>query len=111
MDAIKAEIAVKRKALEVPATDGARPTKYLRRGEVERLKEEQERKEREVEAQIRHRHFEELQREKERQERKKKEQGAREREEEQREQEREERQVALVPADMLRLVCRARKQT
>ncbi|KAI0636169.1 pre-mRNA splicing factor [Trametes polyzona] len=47
MDALKAEIAVKRKALEVPVPDGARPTKYIRRGELERLKEEQERKERE----------------------------------------------------------------
>ena len=48
MDALKAEIANKRKALEIPATDGARPTKYIRRGELERLKEEQERKEREA---------------------------------------------------------------
>ncbi|KAI0788065.1 pre-mRNA splicing factor [Fomes fomentarius] len=48
MDALKAEIAVKRKALEIPATEGARPTKYIRRGELDRLKEEQERKEREA---------------------------------------------------------------
>lgn len=48
MDALKAEIAVKRKALEIPATEGARPTKYIRRGELERLKEEQERKERDA---------------------------------------------------------------
>ena len=47
MDALKAEIAVKRKALEIPVADLARPTKYMRRGELERLKEEQERKERE----------------------------------------------------------------
>ncbi|KAI0350064.1 pre-mRNA splicing factor [Trametes cingulata] len=47
MDALKAEIAVKRKALEIPVPEGARPTKYMRRGELERLKEEQERKERE----------------------------------------------------------------
>ncbi|KAI0833745.1 pre-mRNA splicing factor [Trametes gibbosa] len=47
MDALKAEIAVKRKALELPASEGARPTKYMRRGELERLKEEQEKKERE----------------------------------------------------------------
>ncbi|TFY74520.1 hypothetical protein EWM64_g9493 [Hericium alpestre] len=44
MDALKAEIASKRKALD----DGtARPSKYVRRGELERLKEEHERKERE----------------------------------------------------------------
>ncbi len=48
MDALKAEIAVKRKALEIPTTEGARPTKYIRRGELERLKEEQERKERDA---------------------------------------------------------------
>lgn len=47
MDALKAEIAVKRKALAVPAAEGARPTKYMRRGDLERLKEEQEKKERE----------------------------------------------------------------
>ncbi|KAI0774965.1 pre-mRNA splicing factor [Trametes elegans] len=47
MDALKAEIAVKRKALDIPAPEGARPTKYMRRGELERLREEQERKERE----------------------------------------------------------------
>ncbi|KAI0648859.1 pre-mRNA splicing factor [Trametes meyenii] len=45
MDSLKAEIAVKRKALEIPATEGARPTKYMRRGELERLKEEQEKRE------------------------------------------------------------------
>ncbi|KAH9848410.1 pre-mRNA splicing factor [Lenzites betulinus] len=44
MDALKAEIAVKRKALE---PEGARPTKYMRRGELERLREEQENKEKE----------------------------------------------------------------
>ena len=42
-----AEIALKRKALDVPTPDGARPTKYMRRGEIERLKEEQERREKE----------------------------------------------------------------
>ncbi|EMD33295.1 hypothetical protein CERSUDRAFT_57173 [Gelatoporia subvermispora B] len=48
MDALKAEIALKRKAIqEDPVLNGARPTKYMRRGELERLKEEQERKERE----------------------------------------------------------------
>lgn len=41
MDALKAELALKRKALkDDPVT--ARPTKYMRRGDVERLKEEQE---------------------------------------------------------------------
>jgi pre-mRNA-splicing factor 18 len=44
MDALKAEIASKRKALESGAQ---RPNKYLRRGEVERMKEEEERKARE----------------------------------------------------------------
>lgn len=44
MDALKAEIAVKRKAL---AGDTERPSKYMRRGDVERLREELERKERE----------------------------------------------------------------
>ena len=44
MDALKAEIASKRKALEnVPP----RPTKYMRRGDIERMKEEEERKARE----------------------------------------------------------------
>ncbi|KAK0469972.1 Prp18 domain-containing protein [Desarmillaria tabescens] len=45
MDALKAEIASKRKALEGGSSE--RPTKYMRRGDLERLKEEQERKERE----------------------------------------------------------------
>lgn len=45
MDALKAEIATKRKTLqELPAE---RSTKYMRRGDIERLKEEQERKARE----------------------------------------------------------------
>ena len=44
MDALKAEIASKRKALEnVPP----RPTKYMRRGDIERMKEEEEQKARE----------------------------------------------------------------
>ncbi|GBE88452.1 pre-mRNA splicing factor [Sparassis latifolia] len=48
MDALKAEIATKRKALEQePTTNGPRPTKYMRRGELERLREENERKEKE----------------------------------------------------------------
>lgn len=52
MDALKAEIASKRKALEeVPA----RPNKYMRRGDLERLKEEEERKAREKQAEERER--------------------------------------------------------
>ncbi|KAF5342551.1 hypothetical protein D9611_001742 [Ephemerocybe angulata] len=46
MDALKAEIASKRKVLEDPVA-AARPTKYMKRGDLERLKEEQERKARE----------------------------------------------------------------
>lgn len=42
-----AEIALKRKAFDTPPADGDRPTKYMRRGELERLKEEEERRERE----------------------------------------------------------------
>lgn len=50
MDALKAEIVLKRKTFQdVPAGDG-RPTKYMRRGDLERLKEEQERKAREEDA-------------------------------------------------------------
>lgn len=44
MDALKAEIATKRKTLE---GDGPRPNKYMRRGDIEREREELERKERE----------------------------------------------------------------
>lgn len=44
MDALKAELASKRKAFDVPPAADARPTKYMRRGDIERLKEEQERK-------------------------------------------------------------------
>lgn len=40
MDALKAEIASKRKIVEESSL--ARPTKYMRRGELERLREEQE---------------------------------------------------------------------
>ncbi|TFK40070.1 Prp18 domain-containing protein [Crucibulum laeve] len=47
MDALKAEIASKRKALEEDPVLSARPTKYMRRGDIERLKEEQEQKARE----------------------------------------------------------------
>ena len=44
MDALKAEIATKRKALDQAP---ARQNKYMRRGDLERLKEEEERKARE----------------------------------------------------------------
>src|ERR1700710_1830446 len=45
MDALKAEIALKRKVVQ-SETD-IRPSKYMRRGELERLKEEEERQARE----------------------------------------------------------------
>ncbi|EAU83053.1 pre-mRNA splicing factor [Coprinopsis cinerea okayama7 len=44
MDALKAEIAAKRKVLEEDPILAQRPTKYMRRGDIERIKEEQERK-------------------------------------------------------------------
>lgn len=47
MDALKAEIATKRKALTEDPILASRPTKYMRRGEIEKMKEEQERKARE----------------------------------------------------------------
>lgn len=47
MDALKAEIATKRKALTEDPVLASRPTKYMRRGEIEKMKEEQERKARE----------------------------------------------------------------
>ncbi|KAI9567297.1 Prp18 domain-containing protein [Boletus coccyginus] len=40
MDALKAEIALKRKNVDV----GSRPTKYMRRGDIERIKQEEEEK-------------------------------------------------------------------
>ncbi|KAF9223559.1 Prp18-domain-containing protein [Gyrodon lividus] len=40
MDALKAEIALKRKTVETDLT--LRPTKYMRRGEIERVKQEEE---------------------------------------------------------------------
>jgi hypothetical protein len=46
MDALKAEIASKRKAVEESSL--SRPTKYMRRGELERLREEQEQKARDI---------------------------------------------------------------
>ena len=47
LDILKAEIAVKRKALTDDSTASVRPNKYMRKGELERLKLEQEQKERE----------------------------------------------------------------
>ncbi|KAJ2920620.1 hypothetical protein H1R20_g16476, partial [Candolleomyces eurysporus] len=45
MDFLKAEIAAKRKVLDEDTTTiSGRPNKYMRRGDLERLKEEQERK-------------------------------------------------------------------
>ena len=41
MDALKAEIAAKRKALQNDQSANDRPAKYMRRGDIERLKEEQ----------------------------------------------------------------------
>lgn len=42
MDALKAEIALKRKSVETVV--GSRPTKYMRRGDIERIKQEEEQK-------------------------------------------------------------------
>ncbi|KAF8962692.1 Prp18 domain-containing protein [Flammula alnicola] len=47
MDALKAEIASKRKALQDEPLLADRPTKYMRRGDIERLREEREQKARE----------------------------------------------------------------
>jgi len=44
MDALKAEIASKRKAFD---NAPQRPNKYMRRGDIEKMKEEEERKARE----------------------------------------------------------------
>ncbi|KAI0782292.1 Prp18 domain-containing protein [Abortiporus biennis] len=48
MDALMAEIALKRKTISSPAPGGgeggSRPTKYMRRGDIERMKEEEERR-------------------------------------------------------------------
>ncbi|TFK70297.1 Prp18-domain-containing protein [Pluteus cervinus] len=51
MDTLKAEIAAKRKVLQDDTTTNPRPSKYMRRGDIERLKEEQEAKRREEERQ------------------------------------------------------------
>jgi len=45
MDALKAEIALKRKIVQGDAE--TRPSKYMRRGDLERMKEEEERRARE----------------------------------------------------------------
>lgn len=47
MDALKAEIASKRKTLQDDSVESLRPTKYMRRGDIEKLREEQELKARE----------------------------------------------------------------
>ncbi|TDL25463.1 Prp18-domain-containing protein [Rickenella mellea] len=46
--ALKAEIAVKRKSIPGDVGEDGRPNKYIRRGEIEKLREEHERKEREA---------------------------------------------------------------
>lgn len=60
LDALKAEIAVKRKATP---DDSARPSKYMRRGELEKLKAEQEAKEREEKEKARQQRKEQEERE------------------------------------------------
>ncbi|KIJ51208.1 hypothetical protein M422DRAFT_26637 [Sphaerobolus stellatus SS14] len=47
MDALKSDIAQKRKALQDDPLLATRPTKYMRRGEIEKLRLEQEQKEKE----------------------------------------------------------------
>ena len=44
MDALKAEIVAKRKAIEDDTLRAARPTKYMRRSDIEKLREERERR-------------------------------------------------------------------
>lgn len=48
MDALKAEIALKRKVLQDDPLLSNRPTKYLKRGDIEKMRLEQEQKEREA---------------------------------------------------------------
>lgn len=48
MDALLAEISAKRKALEVPEGD-AGAKKYMRRADIERMREEEERRKKEEE--------------------------------------------------------------
>jgi pre-mRNA-splicing factor 18 len=45
MDALRAEIANKRKALEAPSAVDAPPQKYMRKGDLQRLQQEREREE------------------------------------------------------------------
>lgn len=65
-----AEITLKRKALDTTSADAGPPAKYMRRGELERLKEEEEKREKEekekrrVEREREEREREERQREK-----------------------------------------------
>jgi hypothetical protein len=47
MDGLKAEIVAKRKAIQDDPINATRPTKYMRRGDIEKLREDQERKARE----------------------------------------------------------------
>lgn len=47
MEALKAEIALKRKALQ---DDSSRPSKYLKKSDLEKLREEKERQEKEAKA-------------------------------------------------------------
>jgi pre-mRNA-splicing factor 18 len=42
MDALKAEIVAKRKAIEEVTLHAARPTKYMRRGDIEKLRDERD---------------------------------------------------------------------
>jgi len=46
MDALKAEIASKRKVLQDEPLRADRPTKYMRRGDIDRLRQEQEQEKR-----------------------------------------------------------------
>lgn len=50
MDALKAEIAVKRKALQDDPLLSSRPNKYMRKGDIEKLRTEQESKKTEEKA-------------------------------------------------------------
>lgn len=45
MDALKAEIATKRKALESDPVPAERPNKYMKRGDLERLREQKAKEE------------------------------------------------------------------
>jgi pre-mRNA-splicing factor 18 len=48
MDALKAEIVAKRKVIEEDTLHGTRPTKYMRRSDIEKLREEREQKRQEA---------------------------------------------------------------